>query len=136
MAYNPESNGVQGYILSQTGITTGSVITHVGECPTPSLDALFAALHRLPEGVQTTMTVFNVNANKVSAKTVIQVDRHWHPCRLLARDAITGQWVDETQATLQRLPAEAPQAAFTPKTLQPRTWVFASAQKKLASWFF
>lgn len=82
----------QGFMLAMAGVPAGAVITHVGATPTPTVDALYAALAALPDGAAVPVTVFNVQNRHVQAKAVVHLDRAWFPTRLLQRDPATGAW--------------------------------------------
>ncbi len=125
-AYSVPTGGVvvaaSGYALNNAGLGRGSVLLSVGDQQTPDLNALEAALARLPDGARVPVRYTTLANPRLSAVTVLEVDRRWFPLQRCAREDQSGLWPCRPVAA----PAEAPSPA------EPASFTFPEARGRVA----
>ncbi len=118
--YNRPLSGVYvanpGYLLSNSAIPRGAVITELAGEAIADLDAFEAVLATLPDGDKTTMRYVTLPAPQTDNLRIVRIARHWFPNVRCARDDGSGVWPCRDLA-------EPPPA----KPLEPRSTRFVSS---------
>jgi len=103
----------EGYMFGGGGIQRGSIITSVGQTPTPDIDSLEKVMSQVPDRSRVPVRYYCMNDRHSERLAVIRIDRCWHPMQMWTRDDVTGIWncVDSPQPTLPRYSPKPAMAA-------------------------
>lgn len=97
----------EGYMFGGGGIQRGSIITSVGQTPTPTIEVLENVMSQLADRSRIPVRYFCMNDRHSERLAVIRVDRCWHPMQMWTRDDVTGVWNCTTSPPCP-LPRHAP----------------------------
>jgi len=100
----------EGYMCGGAGIQRGSIITAIGQTPTPTIEALEKALVQYPDRARAPIRYFCVNDRHSERLSVIRLDRTWHSMGMWKRDDVVGKWI-MTESPVAPLPKYAPKPA-------------------------
>jgi len=82
----------EGYMFGGGGIQRGSIITAIGQTPTPNIQVLERVMSQLPDRSRIPVRYFCMNDRHSERLAVIRIDRCWHAMQMWTRDDVTGIW--------------------------------------------
>lgn len=95
-----------GYMFSNGGMRSGSVITSINEQPVNSLEDARKILEAIPNNEEFPVRFYSARDAHNDSIAIIKNQRHWHPANLCKPDPDSGQWLCEP---LAEVPPELPQ---------------------------